>query len=224
MGLFTRSAPPVPPETTKTPARDQKARRDRLRTELAEATSHVEALDATIRQKKRELQTVVEEGNVTRRVELVADLGRLTGEAEAARTLAAVTETALATAEAALAAFVAEERLRLLTVAIEDTERLLTAAREEIGPAFVDFAEARGRAHELAERLARLRRERRGLGVARPVSEDAGLPSDGQLAGWALEEKHGDRVDRRTTPEPAFSMFVRGLAGPEPVTEPEFDV
>jgi len=199
-----------------------KSKRDRLRSDLAAAKAEGERGKASSDAAKGRLRSAVEEGDAEARAEAVAELGRLSAEAAANHELAGAIEDALAKAEAALTDAEATERLRMTEAALEETEASFAAALEAVGPAWVPFAEARGRVHDLAERRSRLKARLRALG-GKPKESPFGA-TELQIAASALVAMYGDHVISLPAGEPYFgSTLVRGLAGPEPKTEPEFE-
>lgn len=222
-GLFSPKPQAATPQAAPgTAVASCRAKRDRLRSDLDEATAEGERLLGTKSSTEADLRRAVEDGNSADRGQLVARLGEVNAAIAANRTLASVTEGALAAAEASLAAALTAEKIRRRAEAIEETERELIAAKEAIGPAFVPFAEARGRARDLRERLERLRAEQRAEGGAvRSNFHDAPLPDDVQLASAALAAKHEGHIDSGGRCDNFFGCtVVRGLAGPEPEIEP----
>lgn len=213
MSIFRSTPAAKPPKIA-----DLRAKRDRLRADLDAAKAEGERLDGTKTSTNDELRSAVEAGDAASRGQLVAQLGKLNADLEANRTLVAVTEGALAAAEAVLVEAEADERRGRAKAALEETEAALRAERASHGPSAVAFFESRGRVIELQERVSRLRRACLAMGVqglSRP-GDGGPVPTLVEITTNAVRAKHGEKVCFDDGDVRALGAYVRGLVGPEP--------
>lgn len=215
MRLFSTAPSPQKAATSR---QKVQGKLDRLRAGASEVKDKDAALSADVAAVRRDLHEAVEVGDPVAQKELTAKLSRLNADLDANRTVGEITESSLATAEKELADLLAWERLERGGSVLEEEEKALEDARDEVRTLFVPFAVSRGRVIQLEERVARLRREYRALGgqAPRPGDEGTFRSSSVEIAFDALRAKYGDRVRHDNGDTRGLGAYVLGLAGPEP--------